>query len=53
MEKTYDKETGVKTWLINKWYQKTIYVFGAIGIIFYAATFVIAFIAGIVEAMIE
>jgi hypothetical protein len=47
MKTTFNTETGVKTWHLDKWYEKTIYISGYIFVIF----FTIGFVAGVLENM--
>jgi len=47
MDTDYNKEIGVKTWLLNRWYQKTVYVIGHIAFWYLAFCFVVGGIAGV------
>jgi len=42
-----NKKEMKREWVLNKWYQKTIYVFGIISFILYA----LAFTLGLIEAI--
>ena len=35
MKTSFDQTTGARTWLVEKWYQKTLYVVGTISAIVY------------------
>jgi len=48
METKFNKETGKTSWVINKWWQKTFYVIGAIYCVYLTACFVVGLIIGIV-----
>ena len=37
METKFNNETGVKTWMLEKWYQKVFYVVGVVLSVFYLA----------------
>ena len=47
MQTKFDAETGKTTWLIDRWWQKTLYVMGII----YVVLFTLGFIAGFVSAI--
>ncbi len=51
MKKTYDSTTGVKTWLLEDWWQKAIYWIGIISFWFYAICFSLGFFIGIIESL--
>ena len=48
MEITYNKETGKKTWHLEKWYQKTYYVIGILSFWYIAVAFALGFVIGII-----
>lgn len=46
MKSIFDKETGKKTWELDKWYEKTIYIIGYVLSILYVFSFAIGFTVG-------
>ena len=44
MQKKYDQTTGKTTWLLDKWWQKTIYVIGVIYVVLFTLGFIVGFI---------
>ena len=49
MQTFYDKDTGVKTWYVENWYQKFFYIIGILFTFFWVACFTLGFIIGILE----
>ena len=49
MKTSFNQETGTKTWLMDKWYQKSAYVLGTILFWFY----MLCIIIGVISAMNE
>ena len=49
MKTTFNTETGVTTWEISRWYQKTAYVLGVISFWYLALCFMVGFIIGIMS----
>jgi len=47
MEKTFNKENGQTTWLLNRWYHKTFYVVGIISLLYLAFCFIVGLTVGI------
>jgi hypothetical protein len=45
MQKIEQAEAVRKNWLLDKWYEKTIYVFGVIYTVLLVLSFVVGFIA--------
>ena len=45
MKKQFNSEDGKMTWGLDAWYEKTIFVLGWIGLIFWALAFIGAFFA--------
>ena len=49
MRRSVDQEEAKVIWGLDKWYEKTAYVFGIISIVVYILAFTIGFIVGLVE----
>ena len=47
MKKDYNKETGITTWTLNGWGQKTLYVIGWITFVYVAGAFLIGIMLGL------
>ena len=44
MQTKFDAETGKTAWIMDKWYQKTLYVLGWIYFVLFTLGFIIGFI---------
>ncbi len=51
MKKTYDKETGTRTWHIDKLHQKIAYVYGAFVLTMYVVVFTLTMLVVFVAAL--
>jgi len=49
MNTKFDSETGVKTWLLDRWYQKVAYCIGIFVTVVYAAMFFLGILAILAE----
>ena len=49
METKFNNETGVKTWMLEKWYQKMFYVVGVVLVGFYLFCILLGLFAVIAE----
>ena len=47
METKFNNETGVKTWMLEKWYQKVFYVIGVGLSVFYLTCILVGIFVGI------
>ena len=51
MKTSYSQETGIKTWGLTKWYEKTSYVLGLIFLVYMGICFSIGVVVGVLDAI--
>ena len=51
MKRDFNPETGITTWQLTAWWQKTLYWIGIISFWFFTSCFTIGFITGLVKSI--
>lgn len=51
MKVQVNQEELKREWVLNKWYEKTCYVFGLIMFFYLALAFLVGFMAGLIEEL--